>query len=147
MKKVTIIAAAFVLFTGTLFAAGPDSVSPEAKAAFSKEFGKAENVSWKLNGGMYFVQFTLNEKKVTASYNSKGELTGTSRMLSKSELPLIVSRELAKQYAEYELSPSFNEITFDGETSYYFTASNKKFDLNVKSDNEGNFTIESRTKK
>jgi hypothetical protein len=148
MKKLTITLAVVALFfTGSAFALDPVSVSSNVKAVFAKDFAKAEKVTWSKNSGFYFDSFMLENKAVSAAYDEKGELTGTSRVLSASELPLNISLAIAKRYAGYDISPTFTEVTFNGETTYAFTATNNKQHLEINSDNNANFTVASKVKK
>lgn len=148
MKKVTIILAfVALLFTGSAFALDPVKVSSNVKAVFAKDFAKAEKVTWSKTAGFYFASFMLEDKLVNAAYDEHGELAGTSRELTVYELPLNLSLAIAKKYAGYEISPTVTEISFNGETTYSFTANNSKQKLEIVTDNQANFTVKNKYKK
>ncbi len=150
MKKVTTVLTAIAFFFATsAFAktSDPETVTPVVKAVFTKDFAKAENITWRKSADTYFAQFTIDSKSVTAAYNEKGELTGTSRYITVAELPMPVSIAIAKAYAGYTISDNISEISSNGEITYYFTASNDKYTFNVKADSNAHFTNEGRVKK
>ena len=148
MKKVTTILAATILFfTATAFATAPEVASTTVKAAFTKDFAKAENATWQKKENVYFVSFMLNEKSVTVAYNENGEIAGTSRIIKKEELPMGVALQIAKNYSGYEIGNAITEVSANGQTSYYFSADSKKQLLNLKADSDGQISVESKMKK
>ena len=104
MKKIkTVFTAIVMLLTTAAFASDGDNVSEKVKAAFKTDFALASQVTWEKNSDFYFATFMLNEVKIDAAYNEEGELVGTSRKISTAQLPLCLSLELGKKYADYKL--------------------------------------------
>jgi len=148
MKKLATILTAFVLlFSATAFASDGDNVTEKVKAAFKADFAQASQVSWTSASEFYFASFTLNNVKVDAAYNEAGELVGTSRKIGLEQLPLSLSMELNKKYADYKLSGTVYELNYDGVTSYYISAENEKQVLSLKCSANGEIDTEKRIKK
>ena len=148
MKKVTTILAATILFfTATAFASAPEEATATVKTAFTKDFAKAQNATWRKTENIYFVNFTLNEKNVTVAYDENGEIAGTSRIIKKDELPMGVALQIAKSYSGYEIGNAITEVSANGHTSYYFTANSNKQLLNLKAESDGEISVESKMKK
>ncbi len=148
MKKFrTVFAAAIMLFASSAFAAkGPEKISPLVKAAFEKSFTEALNVNWEKSNDFYFVHFELNAKEVIAAYNESGELLGTSRVITTTQLPLNISLAIANKYGDYILGKTATEITYEGQTSYFVFVENNKQVLKLKCDNN-DISIDTKTKK
>jgi hypothetical protein len=149
MKKLrTLFAAAALLVASSAFAtSGPEKVSQQVKAAFEKNFTGAVNVNWEKSESFYFAYFELNAKAVSAAYNENGELVGTSRVITSTQLPLNISLSLASKYDDYTLAKTATELTFDGQTSYYISAENSKQVVRFKCSSNGDVVIENKTKK
>jgi len=149
MKKLPMFfAAAALLFATSAFATGgPEKVSPKVKAAFEQNFTSAKNVSWEKADDFYFAYFELNTKDVAAAYNEKGELVGTSRVISADQIPLSVSMAIAEKYQGYVVAKVATEITYEGQTSYYVNVENNKQILKLKCDANADISIDTKTKK
>ena len=148
MKKLVIILTAVVmLFSASAFAFGSENVSSYIKSVFQKDFLKAENVSWRKISDFSFATFKMNNANVEVAYNVEGELVAMSREVDAAQLPLSISRSLAKKYDSYTLSDKALELNFDGETYYYITATNSKHTLKLKCSTSGNISIESKIKR
>jgi len=148
MKKLATVFTAIVkLFSGTAFAAEGANVAEKVKAAFQGVFAQASQVSWTTASDFYFASFDLKGVKVDAAYNEAGELVGTSRKIGLEQLPLSLSMELNKKYADYKLSGTVYELNYDGATSYYIRAENEKQVLNLKGSANGEIETEKRIKK
>jgi hypothetical protein len=148
MKKVTIIATAIVLFfASTSYAFEPEKVSPLVKSIFQQDFARAEKVTWKKSANFYFADFILDNKAVSAAYDERGELAGTSVVIAKSDLPSTITQSIAKKYDGYTISGKVTEVSYEGQTSYFFTADNDKQQLDLVSDSDGNITVKNKIKK
>jgi len=148
MKKfATVLTAIVMLFASTAFASNGDNVTAKVKAAFQTDFSTASKVSWKQSNDFYFASFTLNDVQVDAAYNEDGELVGTSRKVSAAQMPLNVTVELSKKYADYSIAGDAYELSFNGQTNYYIKVENDKQVLNLKCYSNGEIDVESRSKK
>ncbi|MBK7432806.1 MAG: hypothetical protein IPI66_02210 [Chitinophagaceae bacterium] len=148
MKKLTtIFTAVIMLLTTTAFAADGDNVTEEVKAAFRADFSGASQVSWEKISDFYFASFTLQNDKVDAAYNEKGELVGTSRRIGLAQLPLGLSMELNRKFEGYTFSAQAFELNYEGQTHYYLSAENSKQTLKLKGNANGEVEIESKSKK
>ena len=105
MKKiiVSLTLAAAILTTGTIHAA-ENNPSTVVKEAFSKEFTQIKDVKWdvinKDGNGIYQANFMFNNESLQAFFTEEGEFLGTTRQITKSQLPILVTRELDKKYAD-----------------------------------------------
>jgi hypothetical protein len=148
MKMIKTALTALVMLLGTVAFAGETSnVTETVNASFTKDFAGASHVSWQKISDFYFADFKVNDKTVNAAYNEQGELVGTSRRVSKDQLPLAASLAIAKKYDGYELEPSVLELTYEGTTSYYFNVANSKQVLHLKVDANGESTVLNRKKR
>jgi hypothetical protein len=145
--KTFVAAAAMLVATTTLATNGPEKIMPVVKQNFEKQFTAATNVTWQKTAEFYFADFTFNEKKVSAAYNFKGELVGTSKVINTSELPLAVTVALAENYVGYTKANIATEINFDGQTSYYVSIENDKHIVKLKFAANGDATVDSKTRK
>ena len=148
-KSKTILSAAALLFSASIFAAdsAETSVSSKASSAFQKDFSSAQNVSWQKKNDVYFVSFDVNNNSREAAYNEQGELVGASRLITSAELPLTVSLAVAKKYEGYTVAKIATEITYENETNYYINVGNESQLLRLKCSVNGDITVDSKTKK
>lgn len=150
MKKIkTVLTAIVMLLSISSFAKGPDpeKVTPVVKAAFQNDFAKASVVKWEKTDDFYFASFLLNDERVDAAYTEEGELIGTSRNITATQMPLSVSLAIAEKYNGYQVSDVVTELTFASATRYYVTVSNDKQSLRLKCLNNGDIEVESKIKK
>ena len=147
MKKVTTILTAIILLLSiTAFASEGETVTAKVKLAFEKDFVKAKDVNWKKTGEFYFASFSINEAFVDVAYNEDGELVGTSRKISTTQLPLFLSLILSQKYGQYKMSVEATELSFNGETHYYVTAINSKQTLRLNCKPNGEVSIDKKIK-
>ena len=135
-----------LLFSVTTFASGGDNVTAKVKLAFEKDFIKAKDVNWKKTGEFYFASFSMNDALVDAAYNEDGELVGTSRKISTTQLPLFLSLILSQKYGQYIIPAEATEISYDGETHYYVTVMSSKQTLRLNCKPNGEVTIDKKIK-
>jgi hypothetical protein len=156
MKKIkTVLTAIVMLLSISSFAhrapvsKGPDpeKVTPVVKAAFENDFAKASLVKWDKTDDFYFASFLLNDVRVDAAYTEAGELIGTSRSISATQMPLGISVAIADKYNGYEVNDTVTELTFASVTRYYVTVTNDKQSVRLKCLANGDIEVESKTKK
>jgi hypothetical protein len=148
MKKLAmVLTATIMLFTSTAFAKDGDKISAKVKTAFQTNFASASQVSWKKSSDFYFASFTLNQLPVEAAFNEEGELVGTSRKIAWAQLPLNLSVELSKKYADYTQPEQVLEIMYEGQTSYQVVVENSKQSLSLKCYDTGEIKVQKKTKK
>src|SRR5664279_4742234 len=102
MKKIIIaltISAALLSSAATYAAVTNPDIT--VKQAFAKEFSKVKDVEWSTIGkeGVYSAKFSFNNENIQAFFTEDGEFLGTTREITTSQLPVIVTSELQKQYA------------------------------------------------
>src|ERR1044071_455175 len=120
MKKIMLTLAIAITISITSAFAGEKNVTPEILKAFKSEFVTAQNVEWTISENYYRADFTLNEQKVFAYYNTDGEFLGLTRYISSTQLPITLQASIKKNYAAYWITNLF-EVANDQGTSYYMT--------------------------
>ncbi|TDH20897.1 hypothetical protein EXU57_21130 [Segetibacter sp. 3557_3] len=90
---------------------------------FRSEFGNPNDVEWSLKPDFARASFTVNNERLEAFFDVRGELIGTSKAVTIDQMPVNVKRVFAKRYADYTVKET---IRFDGvdESSYYISAEN-----------------------
>jgi hypothetical protein len=110
MKKIFVtIAIAASLFTTNIYAAtsatktddGTENVSYAAILKFNSDFARAENATWKVSANFQKVTFTLDDVKMSAFYNLRGELIGVTQNVQFKALPEKAKKEIAAKYEGY----------------------------------------------
>jgi len=102
----------------TTFARSSNIDNPRAEQEFKKYFANVENVKWtREEGGYLQASFTWANHRTLAYFDSNGELVGSIRGISVSQLPLIVVRNLEKSYKD-AIMLEISEITNDEGTQY-----------------------------
>lgn len=151
MKKiiVSLTLAAAILTTGTLHAAG-NNPNAAVKEAFAKEFAQIKDVKWdvvtKDGNGIYQANFTFNNESLQAFFTEEGEFLGTTRQITKSQLPILVTRELDKKYGDAEIRSVYEHSMTDG-IAYYITLVTDKGTIVVKAAGNGELTVRQRNKR
>ena len=133
MKKniVLTVAILFMAITAT-FASPANPVPQSIISKWQQDFKNANGSSWKKVDKYYKASFTINNQLMEAFYDSKGTLTGTSRYITVSQLPLALSKEVYNKKAEFQISEIFELLTDKG-TEYFITYNNKDSKLVYKS--------------
>ena len=110
MKKIFLtIAIAASLLTANTYAAttttkvevGTENVSYAAITKFNNDYPSAANVSWKVSTTFQKVTFTLDDVKMSAFYNLRGELIGVTQNVQFKALPEKARKEIAAKYEGY----------------------------------------------
>lgn len=148
MKKLaTILTAVAMLFSSFAFATDSDNVNAKVKAAFHSDFSNATSVNWEKISDYYFATFLINNLEVNAAYSEEGELVGTSRPIETSLLPINVLMAVNKKYEGYSIAEKSLELTFQGSTNYYLTATNDRQAVKLKCSTNGAITVERKLKR
>jgi hypothetical protein len=148
MKKLTtLLTAMILLFSASAFASGGEEVTAKVKLAFEKDFVDAKNVNWNKKGNYYFANFMMKDKELDIAYNEDGEIVGTSRKVSITQLPLILSLTLSHKYGKYSIPMEATELNYNGETHYYVTVDNDKQILRLSCNPNGEVSIDKKIKK
>jgi hypothetical protein len=147
MKKTIIILTALVLFAVGAFANKGEDVPARVKTALQKDFSNALNVTWEKTDSLYSATFYWNSFEVTATFNDKGELLSTFRILDFAQLPLKVSLAITEKYNGYTIKGHIAEVVNEDGTFYHFSLENEKKVLALISSNVGELEVEMEIKK
>jgi len=133
------------------FAATPvagDKVSPRIQASLEKEFAGAQYIVWQSlkKDNVYSARFIYNNEQLNAFFDEDGRLLATGRIVTQAALPLMVSKNIRKQYDKYEFRDA-TEYTRDGETSYLVTLESEKHEMVLQAYGSGSTYIVKKTKK
>lgn len=138
MKKyIVTIVAAFLLVTAGNAMSQNSPVSRIVLTAFSAQFDKASDISWKITGNFIKASFQVNGQYMDAFYSTDGILIAISRNIVSSELPIQLQLGITKNYPGSWITELF-EYASNGTSTYYLTMENKdeKFILESDSGNE-----------
>ena len=145
MKKLFITALIAVAVAAGAFAA-PTKVSSVILASFNAKFEKADHVSWVITNDYTKAAFTADNTKVEVFYNFDGNIIGTSRSISLSELPVNSKRSFAKQFTGYNVKEAIRFEGFDA-TVYYISGENEKESVILKVNQHNQVSLFKKTKK
>ena len=148
MKKLITLILILSVATVNMQAAYNLPVSENIKKSFSREFTNANQVtwSWLSETGIYKAAFTFNGKEVNAYFDRDGEIIGTSRYISKQQMPLIVAQELEKQYKDYVVRTIIEHSAKD-QTNYYITIEGSNAAAMIKATPSGSLSRFKKIKK
>ncbi len=85
---------------------------------FNKEFSKATDIEWEMDGNLYNVDFEIGwniDHEVW--YNTEGKIVKHKKDISKKELPKTVKNRLEKSFKGYTID-DLEQITDNKETVY-----------------------------
>ena len=93
---------------------------PEAVvAAFNAKYAGAEEVRWgKESDNEFEAEFELNEKEMTASFDTSGKWMETEAKLSEEDLPAPILQTLKSQFGDYRIVQA-ESLEKAGETAVY----------------------------
>jgi uncharacterized protein YxeA len=80
----------------------PDKVPAVVKQAFSKEYPKAIETSWRMYDNNYQALFNLNGVKHAAKFDKNGQWIDKEERIDLSNLPKEVTASIAKNFAGYK---------------------------------------------
>ena len=103
---------------------------------------KEKNVEWTSvsKEGIYQAKFAFNNETLQAFFTEDGEFLGTTRQITKAQLPILVVTELEKQYTDAHVATIFEYSKKDG-TSYYITITGNKGSMVLKATGNGELTV------
>ena len=148
MKKlITLVLILTVAFTSTQ-AKEIYPVSESIKKSFVKEFTSAGDVSWSFvaDKDLYKATFLFDGKELNAYFSKDGEFVGTSRYISRQQMPVIVTKQLEKEYSNYVVRTIIEYASKD-QTNYYITIEGKKSALMVKASPAGDLSYFKKIRK
>ena len=118
-KTIQLVAISF-LSIGTIFAQDvPTSQVPSVIINnFKKEFPKAHDIDWEMQGDLYNVDFEIEWfTDYEAWFNASGKLVKQTQEISKSDLPKAVINSIKTQYKEYRIEDA-KKIIENGVETY-----------------------------
>jgi len=115
------------------------------KQAFTKEFSHITVVTWDLisKEGIYEAAFTFNNEALKAYFSEDGEFLGTIREVTKSQLPILVVKEMDQRYPDAKVAAVYEHSMKDG-LNYYITILTNKGVLILKATGNGELTVHKR---
>ena len=149
MKKYFVLAVLFVsVCSFSVKAAGGEKVSPIVSESFQREFSGASHVKWEMvkDNAIYEARFIFNNERLNAYFDEDGSLIAVGRFISGANMPLLVSKSLAKKYEGYQVLEVI-EYVQGNETSYLVTLENEKNKLIVNAFGSGNSYVFKKEKK
>lgn len=148
MKKIILsfTIAAALLSSSFTYAAdkkpGIKEPSTKAKQAFNTEFATVSDVEWTTvtNEGVYQATFTFNNESLQAFFTEEGDFLGTTRRITKSQLPILVLNQLGKKYADAHVVTIFEYSKQEG-LEYYITITTEKGAQILKASGNGELSV------
>jgi hypothetical protein len=135
MKKLLAIFTAIGLtITTSVFAT--DTTPSTVLNSFQNAFKGSREVAWSTVKDLYRVDFTFEDQKVSAFFNSDGNLIASSRNISLLQLPISLETGLKSDFPDYEVVSLF-EVDNENGTTYYATVKNSKREFTLESASSG----------
>jgi hypothetical protein len=147
MKKQIITAALLLLAAFTHAFAGDDQgVNKATAASFSRDFQKAKLMNWQKQQNYSVATFNLNGQIMMAYYNQDNLLVAVLHHTTVDHLPILLIRDIKKNYADYWVSELFEAVA-NGESHYYLVLENADKTLKLKSVNSTDWEITKTVRK
>jgi hypothetical protein len=146
MKKIMMMLAMVLTISTTYAFTGEEVINKKAVDAFKTEFAGAADASWSAANDYYKVNFTLNEQKLFAFYNTDGEFIAVTRYISSFQLPLNLQSNLKKLSGNCWITDLF-ELSNSSGTAYYLTLENANTKILLKSVNGSEWAVDQKSKK
>jgi hypothetical protein len=147
MKKFIFILSSLLL-SFSLFARDPDE---NLIKVFSSSFPKAEQVHWYEMPKAWVVNFVADGIRSRVVYLKDGKATEFTRYYFEQNLPFVIRSKVKEAYPNKNIfgviEVSILTETGTSQLQYYIKLEDAKGWLTVKSDNEGNLTVEEKYKK
>ncbi len=144
MKKIffSLTLATALLSSAFTYAASNNEPNLKVKQAFINEFTQVKDVEWiTMNKeGVYQAKFTFNNETLQAFFSEEGEFLGTTRQITKSQLPILVASGLEKKYADAHVVTIFEYSKKDG-LDYYITLTTTKGAMIIKANGSGELSV------
>lgn len=139
MKKLFIVAL-MVALTGTAAIAAPP-ITTKVLNHFGVAFAGASNVQWKATDSFVKASFTRDNQQWEAFYDLEGNLYGTSRNVTASDIPAKGMQYIAKKYSCYT-PKEYIEFTHETEGKvFYVSLVNEKTKLVMQVAIDGNTNV------
>lgn len=147
MKKfIFILSSLFLSFS--LFARDPDE---NLIRSFSSSFPKAEQVRWYEMPKAWVVNFVADGIRARVVYLKDGKATEYTRYYFEQNLPFVIRSKVKEAYPNKNIfgviEVSILTETGASQLEYFIKLEDAKSWLTVKSDTDGNLTVEERYKK
>jgi len=147
MKKfIFILASLFISFS--LLARDPDETLIKT---FSSSFPKAEQVHWYEMPKAWVVNFVADGIRSRIVYLKDGKATEFTRYYFEKDLPFVIRSKVKEAYPNKNIfgviEVSILTETGTSQLAYHIKLEDEKSWLTVKSDNDGNLTVEEKYKK
>src|SRR5579871_762319 len=140
-KKISMLAAAFILTITVTFANGTTKEIPNAiQADFSRHFATAQNVSWQKENNYYQASFALHGNVLVAYYSSDEDFIGVSHNILSDKLPMMLQAGLKMDYQGYWIT-ELMEFTAKHQSGYIIKLENADESVVLKSDNLNNWSV------
>jgi uncharacterized protein YxeA len=121
MKKLLFLTIVFAFISASAFS--QKTPSENVKKEFSKKYSTAKSVKWDNEEGTEWeAEFTLDGKKMSASFDNSGKWLESETEITEKELPAAVSATLNKEFPGYK----------KGDISIFENAEIKGFELGLK---------------
>jgi len=149
MKKLILL---FALVIGMLnsYATVTDNrpITENIKKSFGKEFNSINEVSWTWleDQDVYRATFLFEGKQLNAYFTTEGTFVGTSRYIMKSEMPVIISQNMQKEYKNLAIRTVIEYASSDN-TFYYITAEGKNSAMMIKATPAGQLSFFKKIRK
>src|SRR5690242_11204266 len=111
MKKLFLSLLIASTVMASAFAKDTKKVNALVANNFKADFSNASNINWTTNDQYIKASFVLNDEKMEAFYNERGEKIASSKTISIDDLPVKAKRSFAKNYAGYTVKET---IEFEG---------------------------------
>jgi len=123
-------------------------VSESIKKSFFREFTSINDVSWSFveERELFKASFLFDGKELNAYFTKEGEFVGTSRYISRHQMPVIVSQQLEKEYSKYVVRTIIEYASKD-QTNYFVTIEGKKSALMIKATPSGDLSYFKKIRK
>jgi hypothetical protein len=143
MKKIIVMLVMLICVSGkSLLAATEENIPVTASAlnTFKKEFPGAISAYWEKieKTDIYLVRFAHDERGLLAYINEDGRLLAMARLVSMEQLPLNISRIIAKNYNDF-LIEKIEELVTESSVSYLFSMNDKKVRIVLRVYSNGTF--------
>ena len=146
MKKILFAALIAVTMGTSAFAGSPAKLYSVSETSFKADFKNATDVSWTAAADYAKATFVLDNVRMEAFYNQKGELIGTSKGITPDQLPVSAKRNFAKKFGSYDVKEA---IRFEGsdDAAYFISAENERESVVVKISDNGSLSIIKKSQK
>ncbi|RFM28899.1 hypothetical protein [Deminuibacter soli] len=116
MKKIILAAIIAISLTATAFAG---TTNDKVSTTFKKAWPAASITSWKVNGMITTISFTVDNLNMQAFYDEEGNFMGTSRPVQLTELPAAAQTTIKDKYQDYTATEAIEMNSTTAGFNYY----------------------------